>query len=427
MKKKIIFLIGFLLFFTACGEKKADVTSGRFTLDGVEYTLPVHVSEFEANGWGLGGPDFFDVDTYVIEAGKSDDWWWLTDGNPHTSLYRDTMFYIELANLSNEDLPLKENYVTIINVGWFSLEPVLLVLPGNITVGSSYDDMIAAFGEPDEWYTFVEQPPRDIWRNIYFSDKIGIIIDVAAHTQVVDRICMKYLDDGGSAASDQKENQQSIPNGSANEKWEIKAARLLTKEEFLKKVSENEKALGVTVEDFKDIDVDDFIEDLKISQQRFGQYVSGRLIFISSYNTYLRYLPRRALKKYQSTELTVIDSTKEEFEIFAVCFIENLGYVVETPESFASYSGRGLIKEYEYETDEGYYQFLIGRTFDIETLRSRHWRFTENPVHALVPFGDGSEYGAHMFLSENGKFFLIIIGVGELSEHMVKSFKETGD
>jgi len=428
MKKRIIFLIGFLLFFTACGERQTDVFSGRFTLDGVEYTLPVHFSEFVANGWDLRGPDFFDVDTYVLEAGKSSDWWWwLTDGDPHTNSNNDTIVYIEFTNLSNEDLPLKDNYITKISVGWYSLEPVPFVLPGNIAIRSSYDDMIAAFGEPDERDTLIEHPPRDIWRNIYLTDKIRITIDVVADTQVVDGIYMMYLTDGGSATTKQQEDQQRLTNGSANEEGEIMDERLLTKEEFLKKVSENEKALGVTVEDFKDIDVDDFIEDMQITQIRFYQYVSGSQIFISSYETYLRYLPRRAIKKYQSTDLTVKDSTKEEFEIFAVHFIESLGYVVETVELFASDSARDLIKEYVYETDEDYYHFIIGRTYDIATLRNRHWRFTENPVHAQVPFGDGSEYGAHMFLSENGKFFLIIIGVGELSEHFVKSFKETGD
>ena len=48
-----------------------------------------------------------------------------------------------------------------------------------------------------------------------------------------------------------------------------------TGEEFLRIVSENEEALGLTVDDFADFDVDGFIERYGITKESMEHYVTG--------------------------------------------------------------------------------------------------------------------------------------------------------
>jgi len=140
-----------LLTVTACKEKgtdippekmlSSDLDSLMFSLDGVIYTFPVHYSELEANGWMPHDPDNrFATDT--LEQG-GDDRWELMHGNQNIS--------VTLANLSENVVSFRDSYITDVLVLVRENVPVnynaSLILPGNIQIGSTSEEVFTAYGE----------------------------------------------------------------------------------------------------------------------------------------------------------------------------------------------------------------------------------------------------------------------------------------
>jgi len=188
-------------------------------------------------------------------------------------------------------------------------------------------------------------------------------------------------------------------------KEEIMEEPLLTKEEFLRRVSENEEALGVTIADFNDIDVDDFIEFRKLTETDLEAFIAGRRIFSAVFESYVSGIERRRVLKYAERELTVKDSTDEEFEEFKAVFFESIGGVTEaTSSQRESVVGNEFIQWYSFQAGEATLVLIIGRTMDIEHLESNGWVFSGNSLHVWMPFHIPA--GNVFFISRNGKFFV---------------------
>ena len=119
-------------------ELSGDLDSLMFRLDGVLYTLPVRAAELESNGWRA------DWD-YVVNPGETVGSRLLRIGDlPGQEIG------VSLFNFSEEGLPLNEIYIDRISVGAGWENRAELIFPGNIMIGSSYDEIIAAHGMPDE-------------------------------------------------------------------------------------------------------------------------------------------------------------------------------------------------------------------------------------------------------------------------------------
>ena len=142
-------LVCIVVLFVACIEEQADseaedVLSGdlrsqMFSLGDVVYTLPVLFSELEANGWSFcdtRNDDCFV--TYMLEPGERS-FWHLTNGE----LKVEKTF----VNLSEDVLPVSESYI-VEAVTHFRWDTAPIIFPGNIMLGSAYEDVIAAYGEP---------------------------------------------------------------------------------------------------------------------------------------------------------------------------------------------------------------------------------------------------------------------------------------
>ncbi|MDD6796633.1 MAG: hypothetical protein PUE01_14725 [Clostridiaceae bacterium] len=64
------------------------------------------------------------------------------------------------------------NYFAIIReVTVYSLDKVSLILPKGITIGSSIDDLKAAYGEPNEINDFDDEDLKDTKRYVYYNPK----------------------------------------------------------------------------------------------------------------------------------------------------------------------------------------------------------------------------------------------------------------
>ena len=212
--------------------------------------------------------------------------------------------------------------------------------------------------------------------------------------------------------------------------------QILTSEEFLRIVSENEEALGLTVDDFADFDVDDFIVNNSITETRMGYFIDDSDYFLRHYKMYSRQILGEKINRYRPQELLSIDSTVEEFEIFKEKYFERIGSVQLTSEtdSGQGFSGQrratidGLTEGYTCENEEdGVFTFVIGQTKHIDQLNEDYWHwdfrgmyidqidedywqweFREMPIpvyYVYIYFGDGTGVGADFFISNNGKFF----------------------
>ena len=197
MKRTIsIYLImmciaGLVLGFVACSGGNQieteetlsdDLNSLMFRLDGVVYTFPVHFSELEANGWiaydtdpRSGSAYRFATDT--LEPGNSVGW---------ELIIGDQNIVAGFANRSEAVLPVSESYIVDFSVlsGQFDAQ---LVLPGNVTLGSTGEDVIAAFGYPSAVDIF-----EDHSRALLFYSSDYFILQISINTEN-DRVVMMSL------------------------------------------------------------------------------------------------------------------------------------------------------------------------------------------------------------------------------------------
>jgi len=151
-----------------------------FSLDGVIYTLPVHFSELEANGWRPYDPN----NRFATDILEPDDFvtWELIAGDQNVG--------VTFTNLSEEVLPISESYITVVSV-FFEMHSAQLVLPGNIMLGSTYEDVIAAYGEPSSWHTS-EDPPSLLM--FHSSDDVTLQIVINTEGNLVTIMSMHYWD-----------------------------------------------------------------------------------------------------------------------------------------------------------------------------------------------------------------------------------------
>jgi len=170
-------IISLVLGFAACNRgnqaevgqnelSDATLDSLMFSLDGAIYTMPVHFSELEANGWRP-----YDTDNHfatdILESGNFAVRG-LTDGSQNIA--------VTFTNLSEEVLLVSESYVIGIAV-LFEVHNARLVLPGNVAIGSTYEDVIAAHGEPSRWHTFEDTYWLDFNTHSYGGVSLSVSID----------------------------------------------------------------------------------------------------------------------------------------------------------------------------------------------------------------------------------------------------------
>ena len=117
-----------------------------------------------------------------------------------------------------------------------------------------------------------------------------------------------------------------------NEQGEnIMEEKLLTKEEFIQLIEEND--VGVTIEDFNNVDIDDFIAHYHISMETFNKFISGDFILSGILEGYIELAPHwqkeQQLAPYLVQELKYVDSTDEEYMDFISRYFKAIGQNAE--------------------------------------------------------------------------------------------------
>lgn len=120
----------------------SDPESFQVALDGNIITLPALYTDFTALGWECD----FNVDEETLKPG------YIMVGNASLRKGDTSLSGVNFINLSDQELPLSECYVYGFAFAYDTKGAVetSVVLPGGLHIGSTMDDIIAAYGEPTE-------------------------------------------------------------------------------------------------------------------------------------------------------------------------------------------------------------------------------------------------------------------------------------
>lgn len=159
------------------GTLSDDLYSFQVQVNGVTYSLPALYSEFEANGWI--GKDF---DTSTIKPKNKT----LSDRVSNG----EQIVYLAIVNLAGDVLTYDKCYVGKVSLSTSDAKKgATLVLPKGITLGSTMDEVTAAYGEPSDLRESAVKKTLTYSAEIYSSVKI--IID--SETNLVDQIEVENL------------------------------------------------------------------------------------------------------------------------------------------------------------------------------------------------------------------------------------------
>jgi len=144
----------------------ADPDSFQVSLDGNILTLPALYSDFVALGWTSD-----DIEGETLKPGFS------MIGNPSMKKGDAVLSGVNFINLSDTELPLSECHVYAFS---FSYDPkgavsTSFVLPGGLHIGSTIDEIIAAYGEPTETNNSVSTKTKLIYK---FGDSSSITFEI---------------------------------------------------------------------------------------------------------------------------------------------------------------------------------------------------------------------------------------------------------
>lgn len=120
----------------------SDPESFQVSLDGNIITLPALYSDFTALGWECD----VNTDEETLKSG------FMMVGNASLRKGDASLSGVNFINLSDQELPLSECYVCGFSFAYDSKSAVAasVVFPGGLHIGSTIDDITAAYGEPTE-------------------------------------------------------------------------------------------------------------------------------------------------------------------------------------------------------------------------------------------------------------------------------------
>ena len=147
-KLLVVFLVMLIISIClcSCGNNIADIKSTKVTLYGKTYSFPVKISELFDNGWSL--PDNMN---YTREFEPQE----FTDVSGVKLQHNDggKIGVTGVCNIDSTPKKLNECLLVSFTIEEDSINEFLgekaVVLPCNITVKSSYEDIVSAYGEPN--------------------------------------------------------------------------------------------------------------------------------------------------------------------------------------------------------------------------------------------------------------------------------------
>jgi len=189
--------------------------------------------------------------------------------------------------------------------------------------------------------------------------------------------------------------------------------RLITKEELFEYIQTHD--VGLTIDDFEGIDVEDFLAFWQFSPSNIGDYLCK-----ASLEIYLNSLNINERLYYFAEEKISVDSTDEEFEKSIKDFFATISVNIKS-----SYYDE-TSKFYRYEITN-YDYIYIARTKDINEISigyDPNWH--PELLVAYIPYGDAKISG-NICYSKNKKYMLLANPLDDQLFEYVKVFSEIND
>jgi len=199
----------------------------------------------------------------------------------------------------------------------------------------------------------------------------------------------------------------------ANDRQEDKTTILMTKEELLLYVKNNE--INLTEEAFEGIDIEAMIERFQITEEAIEWHGLDRLLKL--YKDSIASEQRDAI---YAKEIKNVDSKDEEYRAFVDVFFEAVGEEY----SFGGTDKIYLFDEYIIRKDDETYIITIGKTKNMDTYRIVDSNLPSNKKLIHLPYGDGA-FRRDFCYSPDGKFFMFIDGKYEFAYKLMTLFTQT--
>jgi len=202
---------------------------------------------------------------------------------------------------------------------------------------------------------------------------------------------------------------------------EDKEYELISKEKFIEYIENND--VDVTMEDFKDVDIEDFIATNHITEEWVKRLNLSVLL-----EHYLAVLESNKRPTYLAREIVSVDSTDEEFKEFKNRFIYNVNGLVGDFEYAGSFDQYLTIYAFDYideDREESRERLYIGQTKYLGEYVTSNY---DNPDWCYVIFlpmsSDGLVYEQSFSYNKDKKYFLVLNQYAVFDE-LIRTFTET--
>ncbi len=177
----------------------SELESGEFVIDGAKYSFPCAISQWTGSGWHI-SKEYENADTFELE--------YLVESNEF-ELYNDenSSEYVSMCaiNLELDPSKIEQSDTSYLELKVSKAKDAMyVVLPGGITCDSTKEDVIAAYGEPEEedgeylYYTYTN------------ADGMDILVGIGAAFENIDRVTYKMADSNWGIVTNAQECTEFI-------------------------------------------------------------------------------------------------------------------------------------------------------------------------------------------------------------------------
>jgi hypothetical protein len=219
------------------------------------------------------------------------------------------------------------------------------------------------------------------------------------------------------------EGEDTMPGEMATDEGSAAESGLMTKEELIEFIENNQHlvTVDITVEDLEGVDVDGLI-----ARYHFTKEVIGHRYLRTAVDGYLNYLESKRRAVFMAQEIVSVDSTDEEYGAFREKFISSVSNKVK-------YIGKvGYLDQYwlyytRPDGEESSSDMFIGQTKYLEEYSTGKYCYGKNPdefrffvIH--IPWdSDGMVFEQGISYNKDRKYFLALNPYDDALD-MIKTF-----
>ena len=222
-----------------------------------------------------------------------------------------------------------------------------------------------------------------------------------------------------------------VPIETNNQNNILMEEKLLTKDEFIQLIKEND--VGVTIESFNGVDINDFIFKYNINKELFEE-ISEDVNFTLGYllEMYIEDLPywqkEQQLAPYLVQELKYVESTYEEYMDFISRYFKATGQ----PAAQIRIEDNGVLL-YGYEIEgSGYFLYGFCQTSKSKKLPISRGEKDKDKNYTIKLYSGDESYYKNIYYSKSGKYLMYYDGNGKIESYeealnVIRTFCELED